>query len=115
MQNLLTLPALAIQATFPAIFYHLSDVPADCKPSFNLPFINIDELGLRNRLRDEAERVNKFQSIIGGKEQKVEVMDVDMKNYAKYILKEGSMFEKRELLSHLKDKLVIREKVVVLG
>lgn len=77
--------------------------------------VNIDELGLRSRLRDEAERVNKFQSIIGGKEQKVEVMDVDMKNYAKYILKEGSVFEKRELLSHLKDKLVIREKVVVLA
>lgn len=77
--------------------------------------VNIDELGLRNRLRDEAERVNKFQSIIGGKEQKVEVMDVDMKNYAKYILKEGSVFEKRELLSHLRDRLIIKEKVVVLA
>jgi site-specific DNA recombinase len=77
--------------------------------------VNIDELGLRERLKEEAERVNKFQSIIGGQKQKIEVIDIDMKNYAKYLLQDGSIFEKRQLLSHLKDRLIIREKVVVLA
>ena len=42
-------------------------------------------------------------------------MDIDMKNYAKYLLRDGNLFEKRELLSHLKDRLVIKEKVLVLA
>ena len=38
----------------------------------------------------------------------------DIRNYAKYLLKEGSDFEKRDLLSCLKSKVVLRQKVVTL-
>jgi hypothetical protein len=41
-------------------------------------------------------------------------MALSIRNYAKYILKEGMMIEKRELLSNLKSKLVLRDKVVQL-
>lgn len=74
--------------------------------------VSIDELGLRDRLKEETERFNRFQNIVGGQKQKVEVMDVDMKNYAKYLLKEGNLYEKREILSHLKSKLILREKEI---
>ena len=33
--------------------------------------------------------------------------DVDAKNYAKYLLEEGTIVEKRELLADLKSKLVL--------
>ena len=39
--------------------------------------------------------------------------EIDL-NYAKYLLKEGSVIEKRELLSCMKSKLVIKEKQIAL-
>lgn len=38
------------------------------------------------------------------------VKDADIRNYAKYPLTEGSMFEKRDLLGRLKSKIILREK-----
>ena len=35
---------------------------------------------------------------------------VDMRVYAKYVLKEGSSIEKRELLVNLRSKIVLRDK-----
>ncbi|MCX6746457.1 MAG: hypothetical protein NTX00_05640 [Candidatus Parcubacteria bacterium] len=40
--------------------------------------------------------------------------DLDIKNYAKYILKEGSVYEKRDLLSNLRSKLVLKDKKLVI-
>ncbi|TSC56017.1 MAG: hypothetical protein Greene071421_36 [Parcubacteria group bacterium Greene0714_21] len=38
-----------------------------------------------------------------------------MKNYAKYILREGNIFEKRELLTYLKDRILLANKVITLA
>ena len=43
------------------------------------------------------------------------IKDVDIKNYAKYILKEGSIVEKRELLANLKGKMVYTDKKIKLA
>lgn len=40
--------------------------------------------------------------------------EVSIKQYAKYILKSGSIYEKRELLSCLKSKLVLKNKQLFL-
>ena len=77
--------------------------------------ISLDELGLRKKLKDEVDRYHKFQGTLGAEKQKVQVIDIDMKNYAKYILKEGNLFEKRELLSHLKNRLILKEKIITLA
>ena len=77
--------------------------------------VSLDELGLRKRLKDEVDRYHKFQGILGAEKQKVQMMDIDMKNYAKYILKEGNLFEKRELLAHLKNRLILKAKVITLA
>ena len=44
--------------------------------------------------------------------EKIEVKDVDIRNYAKYVLKESSNLEKRELLSCLKSKILLANKMV---
>ena len=36
--------------------------------------------------------------------------EANIRKYAKYILKEGNIYEKRELLSCLKSKLVLKNK-----
>jgi len=40
--------------------------------------------------------------------------DIDIRNYAKYLLREGTLLEKRELLSFLKSKLVLKDKKIIL-
>lgn len=74
--------------------------------------VSLDEIGMKERIKDELEKHAEFQHQILGKttKEKYRVKDVDIRNYAKYILRERSMWEKRELLSHLRSKLVLKEK-----
>jgi hypothetical protein len=75
--------------------------------------IAFDEIGMRKKIKDDIERHKKFQSgLLGIKETKVTVKDIEVRNYVKYILREGQMSEKRELLSCLKSKLTLANKEI---
>jgi hypothetical protein len=52
---------------------------------------------------------------MGKNDEDYKVKDVDIRNYAKYLLTEGSIFEKRDLLTCLKSKLSIIEKKLILN
>ncbi|MEK7664858.1 MAG: hypothetical protein AAB361_01810 [Patescibacteria group bacterium] len=70
--------------------------------------INMNELGLKARIKEEMERYNKFQALMGfEKNTNAKPKNVDMRTFVKYILKEGSMLEKREQLSNMRSKLVL--------
>jgi hypothetical protein len=77
--------------------------------------INIDEIGIKEKIKGEVERFKKFQQLIVGSTEKIKVVDVDIRNYAKYILREGQDVEKRELLGCLKGKILLTEKVISLS
>lgn len=77
--------------------------------------IDIDEIGIREKLRYEVERVKKFQQGVLGIKDKITVGDIDIRNYAKYILREGQDVEKRELLGCLKSKILLKNKVIALS
>ena len=47
-------------------------------------------------------------------EAKVKHKNITTRNYAKYILKEGSIQDKRELLGCLKSKLILTNKILTL-
>jgi site-specific DNA recombinase len=74
--------------------------------------VDINELGMRVKLKAEVNRFNKFQSMILDEKNymKKRKPAVDMRVYAKYVLKEGSALEKRELLANLRSKIVLRDK-----
>lgn len=78
--------------------------------------VNINELGMRAKLEEEIGRFNKFQGMVLGSDikQNPEEAEVNIRNYAKYLLKEGSIIEKRELLGNLRSRLVYKEKSVAL-
>ena len=46
--------------------------------------------------------------------EKIKVKEIDIRNYAKYILKEGSVSEKRELLGNLRSRIVYKDKTLTL-
>ena len=72
--------------------------------------IEIDEIGIKEKIKEEVTRFKNFQSSLLNKKEKIEVGDIDIRNYAKYILQEGKGVEKRELLGCLKDKIVLENK-----
>lgn len=76
--------------------------------------IDLDEIGIKEKIRAEVERVKKFQRVILGTREKIEVRDIDIRNYAKYVLMEAPDLEKRELLGCLKSKIRLSNKKIFL-
>ena len=75
--------------------------------------VNINELGMRQKLEEEISRFNIFQrSVLGSTDKVKNREDMDIRNYAKYILKEGSTSEKRELLGNLRSRIIYKDKTL---
>ena len=81
-----------------------------------LDTISLNEIGMKDKIRSEIESHNEFQESVLGKKvkEKVKIKDVDIRNYAKHILRKRSLYEKRELLSNLRSKLILKEKQISL-
>ena len=78
--------------------------------------IDVNELGIRHKFEEEVGRYKKFRKNILGlaKDKEIEREQIDIKTYAKYILKEGTIVEKRQLLANMKSWLKLKNKQVVL-
>ena len=76
--------------------------------------IDLDEIGIKEKIKSEVERMKKFQRVLLNTKEKIEINDIDIRNYAKYILKEASDLEKRELLGCLKSKIALNNKKIQL-
>lgn len=79
----------------------------------------LDQIGFNNsqmqfKFEEELKRFNKFQrGVLGMGSQNAKHTDIDLKTYAKYILKEGTNEEKRELMGCFVSKFKILRKVVI--
>ena len=82
-----------------------------------LDTISLDEIGMKEKIKSEIQAHNEFQESVLGKKVagKVKIKEVDIRNYAKHILRKRSIYEKRELLKNLRSKLVLRDKKIFLN
>ncbi len=71
--------------------------------------INIQELAAVDRIREEIERVEKMITALGGHTEKLieSIPKIDARSCAKYILKEGTKEEKRDMISRISSRLEI--------
>lgn len=78
--------------------------------------VDINELGMRYKLEDEIKRFNRFQRVVMGTkaDELPKEAEVNIRKYAKYLLKDGSMIEKRELLANLRSRLTYQDKKLTL-
>jgi DNA invertase Pin-like site-specific DNA recombinase len=75
--------------------------------------IDLDESGLRKQFDEEVARNRRFmRGVMGIKEKRSDQRDVDIRNFAKYILQEGTMQEQRALLETLQSKILLSNKKV---
>ena len=77
--------------------------------------VDLNETGVQIKFEGELKRYNKFhRGVLGVKGRSEEHQDIDLKDYSKYVLREGSNEEKRELMGCFKSKIEIKGKVVTL-
>jgi DNA invertase Pin-like site-specific DNA recombinase len=74
--------------------------------------LDLKKIPMQNKIKSEIRRFKKFQGMVTGKSDKIEVSDVDIQNYAKFLLKEGDDQEKRELLDCLNGEIVLKNKEI---
>jgi site-specific DNA recombinase len=75
--------------------------------------IDLDRSGIKNKLASEIARHEEFHLRILGKEHvKYHTNDIDIRNYFKYILKNGSIFDKRDLMDCLRSKVILKNKEI---
>ena len=79
-----------------------------------LDTISISEIGMKEKIKSEVERIKKFNQPVLGIKQEIQIKDVDIRDYAKFILKDGTIEEKRELLVCFKSKILLKEKLIYL-
>jgi len=70
---------------------------------------------MKMKLEEEIRRFNKLQKIVrGSSNDKLEETDVNIREYAKYLLKEGAVSDKRELLANLRSRIIYKDKTLTL-
>ena len=77
--------------------------------------IKLDNLSLIDNIKEELNRYNKFRvGVLNSKQEKVDVSETDIKNYMRYLLKNGSILEKREMLSGINEQIILSKKKLFL-
>ena len=75
--------------------------------------MDLNDIEVKHKFQEEVKRYNMFQKrVLKNADNEQPQKDVDIKSYMKYLLKEGSISEKREILSCIKSKIVIRKKIL---
>ena len=78
--------------------------------------IDLNTIGVKQKLEKEMERFNHFRNKVLGlsNEELAKQSALDLRAYAKYLLKEGTTEEKREIMQSFKSRLILIDKRVVL-
>jgi hypothetical protein len=77
--------------------------------------IDLNKISMREKFEAEVERMRKFQRAFAAGDALTPQKEMELRDYAKYLLKEGSTTEKRELLLCIKSRLMLTRGAVTLG
>ncbi len=72
------------------------------------------ETSVLKKVREEVTRYKKFSKSLLGENIKITVSDIDVKDYVKFLLKDGTFEEKRAVLSCVTSQIVLSKKKVSL-
>jgi len=69
--------------------------------------LSLDKVKLNTKLDDEIQKFKKLQAMFLGKKKTEKIESVDLKDYAKFVLREGSVLEQRSVLGCVSSSLVL--------
>jgi hypothetical protein len=75
--------------------------------------LELDEIGAQEQFKDEFERYQRFNGVLGQSDEALPKQPaIDLKAYAKYVLKNGTREEKREILRYVNGELFLKDQKV---
>ena len=78
-----------------------------------LRYLGLNSSEVKKKFKKELEKFNKFhRAVLGISNSDEEYKEIDIKTYARYILKEGSNEEKREFMGCISSKIKVSEKTL---
>ena len=79
--------------------------------------VKLDKFSTLKKMQCELERHQKFNNLISkvNNQEEIKMPEVDIKEYAKYLLLEGTKDEKREILACLKTQLYLKDQKIYLN
>jgi hypothetical protein len=77
--------------------------------------LEIQTVPMREKITSEVKRFKSFEQMLLNRKTPVIIKDIDIRNYAKFILQEGSMEEKREFMRCLKSGILLNSKKISLN
>lgn len=72
----------------------------------------MNKLSVKKQIVAEVTRYKKFEMSLLGQDLNFEIGDIDIKRYIKFLLKDGTLEEKREILSCFKSQVLLNQKNV---
>ena len=76
--------------------------------------LDIQIVPMKEKISNEVRRFKLFQQMLTGTKAQIAVKDIDIRNYAKFILQEGNIDEKREFFRCLNSDILLKDKVIKL-
>ena len=77
--------------------------------------IDINEILIKERIKKEIEKIKNFNQFISNIEQDIQIKDIDIRDYCRFVLKRGDIQDKRELLECVKGNLIIKDKEIFIN
>jgi DNA invertase Pin-like site-specific DNA recombinase len=74
--------------------------------------LNINKVKLTAKLDIEIQKFKKLQAMFLGKKKTEKIEPIDLKDYTKFVLKEGSPLEQRSILECISSELVLKNKII---
>jgi hypothetical protein len=76
--------------------------------------VNLNETSVKKKVEAEVARYKKFHRSLLGEGSNMAVTDIDVKDYVKFLLKDGSLEEKRDIISCFKSSIFLKNKILTL-
>lgn len=74
--------------------------------------LNINKVKLTAKLDVEIQKFKKLQAMFLGKKKTEKIEPIDLKDYTKFVLKEGSPLEQRSILECISSELILKNKII---
>lgn len=76
--------------------------------------IDLNELSIKRQIETEVTRYKKFQRSLLGEATNVKVADIDVRNYMRFILRDGSHGEQRKILTSIDGNINLANKKITI-